>query len=443
MKTKRFKAFTLVELIVVITILAILWTIAFISLQWYSANARDSVRISNLTNMDKGLAFLQAKDWTLPDPAWNTTTITLSGSTIMIQWEILQSMAEKHLKMSWDIVDPVDSTNPIYSLSTDKKKYQIAMFLEAENLAYTVNKVHAADWKTFITKWNKLWIVLSDEETPVNQQTWALETLELTTTTANHKVYLDDTEVVEWQWSELSAINPVASCKRILETGWSRSANWWNWVYTINPAWADIQVYCDMTTDWGGWTKLMHIADGASSDFHFTSTHWDTNSLLNQNIFSWTVSSKYSTYNIMSWDHFLVRVWDMSFQLDANEKTALQKVTWDIFDKQWDTGYSSCNARDLSVAQWYVENMQLQWRHIWKGINLWSTTSNSARFGWIADNSQSDSVMWATSDSAFGLWIRANGRNLWSGRLTWGNSGCSITNYLSSTTWFAWQLFIR
>lgn len=40
------RAFTLVELIVVITILAILWTIWFISLSWYSAEARDSKRIT-------------------------------------------------------------------------------------------------------------------------------------------------------------------------------------------------------------------------------------------------------------------------------------------------------------------------------------------------------------------------------------------------------------
>lgn len=39
-KYKNIKAFTLVELIVVITILAILWTIAFISLQWYTRDAR-------------------------------------------------------------------------------------------------------------------------------------------------------------------------------------------------------------------------------------------------------------------------------------------------------------------------------------------------------------------------------------------------------------------
>lgn len=43
--------FTLVELIVVITILAILGTIAFISLQWYSADARNSKRTSDLNSI--------------------------------------------------------------------------------------------------------------------------------------------------------------------------------------------------------------------------------------------------------------------------------------------------------------------------------------------------------------------------------------------------------
>ena len=52
------KGFTLVELIVVITILAILWTIAFISLQWYAKDARDSVRIQDVANIKKSLELL-------------------------------------------------------------------------------------------------------------------------------------------------------------------------------------------------------------------------------------------------------------------------------------------------------------------------------------------------------------------------------------------------
>ncbi len=47
------KAFTLVELIVVITILAVLGTIAFISLQGYSGEARDTKRLQNVNDLVK------------------------------------------------------------------------------------------------------------------------------------------------------------------------------------------------------------------------------------------------------------------------------------------------------------------------------------------------------------------------------------------------------
>ncbi len=67
--------FTLVELIVVITILAILWTIWFISFSWYSSSARDSVRISDLTNIQKWLDLYQVKVWSYPTPD-NATTFS-------------------------------------------------------------------------------------------------------------------------------------------------------------------------------------------------------------------------------------------------------------------------------------------------------------------------------------------------------------------------------
>jgi len=57
------QAFTLVELIVVITILAILWTIAFISLAWYSQDARDSTRISDLSTMKTSLELFHLNAW--------------------------------------------------------------------------------------------------------------------------------------------------------------------------------------------------------------------------------------------------------------------------------------------------------------------------------------------------------------------------------------------
>jgi prepilin-type N-terminal cleavage/methylation domain-containing protein len=68
MKQTNFKWFTLVELIVVITIIAILWTIAFITLQWYSAQARDSKRLSDIQNIKKSLELFSLNTWKYPLP---------------------------------------------------------------------------------------------------------------------------------------------------------------------------------------------------------------------------------------------------------------------------------------------------------------------------------------------------------------------------------------
>ena len=51
----KYSGFTLVELIVVITILVILGTIAFTSLTGFSSNARDSDRVTTLKNIESGL----------------------------------------------------------------------------------------------------------------------------------------------------------------------------------------------------------------------------------------------------------------------------------------------------------------------------------------------------------------------------------------------------
>lgn len=67
-------AFTLVELIVVITILAILGTIAFISLQGYSADARNSKRTSDLGNIQSAISLKMVEGTPLMSFIINTNT---------------------------------------------------------------------------------------------------------------------------------------------------------------------------------------------------------------------------------------------------------------------------------------------------------------------------------------------------------------------------------
>jgi prepilin-type N-terminal cleavage/methylation domain-containing protein len=80
-KSLYSKAFTLVELIVVITILAILWTISFIALQWYSADARDARRLSDVRSLLSKIAIERIK--------WVDYATLMSNSTwtfLTINW---------------------------------------------------------------------------------------------------------------------------------------------------------------------------------------------------------------------------------------------------------------------------------------------------------------------------------------------------------------------
>jgi prepilin-type N-terminal cleavage/methylation domain-containing protein len=66
MKYLSKKAFTLVELIIVITILAVLATIAFTSYIGYSMQARDSVRLADIKTVYFGLNYYQTKNSKVP-----------------------------------------------------------------------------------------------------------------------------------------------------------------------------------------------------------------------------------------------------------------------------------------------------------------------------------------------------------------------------------------
>jgi prepilin-type N-terminal cleavage/methylation domain-containing protein len=67
------KAFTLVELMVVITVLGILSTIGFVSYVGYAQDSRDGVRVANLNDIKKGLELKKSQtgDFPIPDNAYS------------------------------------------------------------------------------------------------------------------------------------------------------------------------------------------------------------------------------------------------------------------------------------------------------------------------------------------------------------------------------------
>jgi len=155
---KQKKAFTLVELIVVITILAILWTIAFISLQWYSKDTRNSVRLSDLLNIDKTLWIKLVTAWKVPVPD-NKIDITASGTIFIYQWNAWERVLDSLWVSNW-WKDPKDETYYTYATNTSLNKYQLIWFMEWDLSMKCLRKSTRFTMSIKLMKRSKRWDIL-------------------------------------------------------------------------------------------------------------------------------------------------------------------------------------------------------------------------------------------------------------------------------------------
>lgn len=142
-KTTR-SAFTLVELIVVITILAILGTITFISLQGYSADARNSKRTSDINNMQSAISIKMAEGGWLMAFVGGTnenllTNIALagavehSGATLTATYDAgLPNYTALGVKAE-EFQDPNGQDYRIGATTTAGGRFELAASIEGDN----------------------------------------------------------------------------------------------------------------------------------------------------------------------------------------------------------------------------------------------------------------------------------------------------------------------
>ena len=124
--------FTLAELIVVITIVVILSTIAFVSFSGYTSKSRDTVRMSDIENINTTLNVFHAYDGWYPSPT-SAVDITLSGAVVWTQGVFGSWTTRETGKIFWDLRDPLFGNNYSYSVTSSKREYQLSYILEQSN----------------------------------------------------------------------------------------------------------------------------------------------------------------------------------------------------------------------------------------------------------------------------------------------------------------------
>ena len=255
------QAFTLVELIVVITILAILWTIAFISLQWFSKDARNSTRASDLKNIEKVLSLYQLRESEFPLPSYDVE-ITYSWSEVWTQWTFWED-TRKQLGNQWQIsnvpTDPLTWSEYTYSRLNTKNEFQLAAVFEWDlsnnNL---LNETYAA-WIYWTTK-----------------ITWNYNGQVAKTTTWSITYVLAVPSIISWDIS-LKDIIDILNAKELIYNWFHNLPASYSWTTSFdNPdiTWDIINtwslvVYSSWSLDW-----LSEEWDWTFWDILWTSTEW-------------------------------------------------------------------------------------------------------------------------------------------------------------------------
>lgn len=113
----------------VVTILAILWALGFISFNGYSKDARNSYRISDMKIIEKALWLHITTQWALPLPD-DGITISYTWWLVWTQWNFWESVRIETQRVSNIPLDPSFNIPYAYSVTSNRRQYQTSVALE-------------------------------------------------------------------------------------------------------------------------------------------------------------------------------------------------------------------------------------------------------------------------------------------------------------------------
>ncbi|MFO0764035.1 MAG: prepilin-type N-terminal cleavage/methylation domain-containing protein [Candidatus Gracilibacteria bacterium] len=127
---KKHSAFTLTELIVVITILSILSVIGFVVMSHESSVARDGKRISDIKTLSESARITSAQLRLLPTPIADSVSLSVSGSFIGYQGFMNTTLVNPLGYGSDKIFDPKDNIPYTYRVNQHYDSAQFMAYLE-------------------------------------------------------------------------------------------------------------------------------------------------------------------------------------------------------------------------------------------------------------------------------------------------------------------------
>jgi len=266
------KAFTFVELIIVvwvISLLGIIWVTQYVD---YASKIRDASRLSQVTEIYNGIEASIINNRL--DTPGNQIEIISNGKLLWYQGDISTSMLES-IDFTAQWVDP--KTNQYYSVLMDKNKknFQIMGFLENYNEFESEEDEYI--WNTspldknVIIKWENLWILTDNFWVPVQRINFLNWKLDISTTQDEYISFFSNNYINTGTWSTHDVLKTVlkrwrlyeGSCNNILSNDDSLEKR--DWVYAIGTtSWEIIEVYCNMTFEWWGWT-LFYANNGSNN----------------------------------------------------------------------------------------------------------------------------------------------------------------------------------
>ncbi len=406
---KKKSWFTLVELIVVITILAILWTIAFISFQNYTKNSRDWVRIADINLLKKNLEIFITEKWFYPAPD-NGTNITYDGWLAWTQWTVWDNVITNLARINKKPVDPLTGNEYTYSLANNKVEYQIwAIFELGWELSYILPIIQKANAAT--TKTATAFVTWTYNEKIIKVSTWSTDYILAVPSIINAS--LDDTDLQDIITKKQLVYNNYSNIPDSYKNTWYTMTGWFDFV----PG-SDIVVYSgSMETLWSSWTVQQQFIENLQLVYNETIIQSETqiSEILNattpeqQQILVWSYIDNHVWG--LSWNNTVITESNQIIQtvfLDNCTSTGQIYYADNIWNKlasvtnTWIATWELWKTIDDLTCSWHI--IMCSWTNSWytlQACNLWAnivwTWSNSYWYYFQWWNNYGSLAWWPTT----------------------------------------------